>query len=78
VATQPGVTHWSLRLQAILCRASAGSTSVPRALLIRPRSGRCDDVGAGEVAVDLEDTEGAMRLAPFAGSSDPRMVRLLR
>jgi len=41
---------------------------VSQALLSFPRSGQCDDLGAGEVTVlDLEDTEGPTRLAPFVG-----------
>jgi hypothetical protein len=36
------------------------------ALRSSPRSGQGDNLGAGEVTVlDLEDTEGPMRLAPF-------------
>ena len=32
------------------------------------RSGQCDNLGAGELTVvDLEDPEGAVRLAPFVG-----------
>jgi hypothetical protein len=39
-----------------------------RALRSSPRSGQCDNLGACEVAVlDLEDTEGPMRLPPFVG-----------
>ena len=38
------------------------------ALRSSPRSGQCDNLGAGEVTVlDLQDTEGPMRLAPFVG-----------
>ena len=41
---------------------------VSQALLSSPRSGQGDNLGAGEVTVlDLEDTEGSMRLAPFVG-----------
>jgi hypothetical protein len=41
---------------------------VPRRFFRPPRSGQGDNLGAGEVTVlDLEDTEGAMRLAPFVG-----------
>jgi hypothetical protein len=41
---------------------------VSQALLSFPRSGQWDDLSAGEVTVlDLEDTEGPMRLAPFIG-----------
>jgi hypothetical protein len=33
-----------------------------------PWSGQCDNLGAGEATVlDLEDTEGPMRLPPFVG-----------
>ena len=39
-----------------------------QALRSSPWSGQCDNLGAGEVTVlDLEDTEGAMRLPPFVG-----------
>ena len=41
---------------------------VSQALHSFPRSGQCDDLGAREVTVlDLEDTEGPMRLAAFVG-----------
>jgi hypothetical protein len=39
-----------------------------QALRSSPWSGQCDNLGAGEVTVlDLEDTEGPMRLPPFVG-----------
>ena len=64
---QPGATWLLHACSRTLYRASAGGTASPGTPFV-PSSGQGDNLGAGEVTVlDLEDTEGAMRLAPFVG-----------
>ena len=63
----PVTSLFSHSAKQTLYRASAGSTS-PKAPFAPFRQGRVTNLGAGEVTVlDLEDTEGPMRLAPFVG-----------
>jgi hypothetical protein len=55
-----------------------GSTNVLSAPFVTPWSGQCDNLGAGEVTVlDLEDTEGSMRLASFVVGEPGLKIRKL-
>src|SRR5215211_2679586 len=67
LAATAATTGWT-RCPAFPTRRSAAR--VPFAL---PRPGHCDNLGAGEVTVlDLEDSEGLMRLAGFVRGSSPK------
>jgi hypothetical protein len=73
-ATKWGINGWSealrqdRRTQAEPLSCISWQYECPKRSFRLPGAGQCDNLGAGEVTVlDLEDTEGPMRLASVVG-----------